>query len=209
MTTILFDLDGTLINTASIVLPAFKHTLEHFHVPVPDDRALLSTFGMPDDDIWKMLMPEADDDTRKTAFRHAESRITQAMFEHDILIPHTRDVLRGLLDRGHTLTTASNCGTGYLNAVLDSQDIRQFFTKPLCLELVGGSTKADILTEHFRSFEKEECVMVGDRSSDVQAAKTHGIRVIGCELGFGSAAELTDADIVVHDLRELLPIFTV
>lgn len=207
MTTILFDLDGTLINTTSIVLPAFKQTLTSFGQNIPDDRTLQSTFGMPDDDIWKMLMPTADEPTRKAAFHESEQAILAAMFRTDIMIPHAREVLDTLKDRGHTLTTASNCGAGYLNAVLDSQGLRALFTHPLCLGTVEGTVKADILQEHFKQIDKRQTVMVGDRSSDVEAARSHGIPVIGCSLGFGTSDELADADLIVYDLRDLLPLF--
>lgn len=207
MTTILFDLDGTLIDTTPQVLPAFRKTLAAFDVPIPADAVLRSTYGMPDDEIWAMLMPEASAARRKEAFHHAEAQSKAGMFEQDLLFPHVREVLSELVARGCVLTTASNCGQPYLDAVLDSQAIRPFFTHPLCLESVGGARKADILRTHFERFDKSSAVMIGDRASDIEAANEHGVPTIACTFGFGTPAELAGAIAHINDLRELLALF--
>ncbi|MCL6547969.1 MAG: HAD hydrolase-like protein, partial [Alicyclobacillus sp.] len=126
---------------------------------------------------------------------------------HDVLIPGAREVLTQLRSRGHTLTTASNCGQVYLDTVLDSQGLRALFTQPLCLQTVGGRVKADILAAHFQRFDRRDAVMVGDRASDIEAARAHGIPIIGCALGFGAEEELREADVIVHSLPELLDLF--
>jgi phosphoglycolate phosphatase len=207
MTTILFDLDGTLVDSTAIVLPVFKQTLQTFGRPAPDDAVLRRTFGMPDEEIWKMLMPDSDAETRKAAFEASERDVVAGMFKTDIMIANAREVLETLWSCGHTLTTASNCGNQYLAAVLDSQDIRRFFTAPLCLEAVHGTAKADILTTHFRQFDRCDTVMVGDRFSDVEAAHHHNVPVVGCLVGFGNQSELAEADFIISDLRELVPLF--
>ena len=208
MTTIIFDLDGTLIDTAPLVLPVFREILGEIPgAPNHSDNNLKKTFGMPEPEIWKFLLPAADSRQRYTAYKLAEQKIQEAMYNQDVLLPHARDVLSEFRKRGHRLTVASNCGTGYLEAVLDSQGIRALFTDPLCLESVNGTQKADILARHFLHVPPAEAVMVGDRSSDVEAAHAHHIPCIGCAFGFGPKQELLNADTIIHALPELLPIF--
>lgn len=206
MTTLIFDLDGTLIHTGKIVLPAFHQAIRHFpHIPLPSEAAIQSTFGLPDVQIWEILMPDASLEEREAAYKLSNTYIRKGLFKTDILLKHAREVLETLKKWGYTLTVASNCGTSYLNAVLDSQGIRPYFTRPLCLESVKGKKKADILTEHFLHFPKTAAYMIGDRQSDVEAAHAHGIPAIGCILGtnFGESHELDEADFLIHDLTEL------
>jgi phosphoglycolate phosphatase len=208
MATIIFDLDGTLINSAAIVLPAFRKTLENFPTaPAHTDETLRKTFGIPDKQIWEMLLPNATESERMEAYDLTERYIGDAMSHTSVLIPHAIEVLTELKAAGHTLTVASNCGVKYLNEVLDTQGLRKFFTEPLCLESVNGRVKADILAKHFERFSKEDAVMVGDRSSDVEAANAHGIPTVGCQFGFGDESEIAGAAVIIRDLRELLPLF--
>lgn len=208
--TLIFDLDGTLIDTSNLVLQVFASTISKFSGhPQPDETVMRSTFGHPDDVIWRMLLPGASDAERTDAYRLSSQEIEQGMKTVDVLIPDARETLTELKRRGYTLTIASNCAIPYLNAVLDSQAIRTLFTRPLCLESVSGKVKAEILAEHFKVFNPAESVMIGDRKSDMEAAEVHGIPAIGCQFGtsFGHENELAGASKVVHALPELLGLF--
>lgn len=44
---VLFDLDGTLINTTPLILESFRHTFVEFGLPVPSKEALVAGFGLP------------------------------------------------------------------------------------------------------------------------------------------------------------------
>ena len=210
MNTLIFDLDGTLIHTAKLVLPAFHRAIRCFpQYPLPSERMMLGTFGMPDDEIWETLMPTATPDERAAAHRLCDEFIREDLFRHDVLLPDARDVLTALRDRGHTLTIASNCGVAYLDAVLDSQGIRPLFDRPLCLQSVNGRRKADILTAHFQHFPRMSAVMIGDRKTDIEAAQAHGIPAIGCDFhaGFGENHELAGAAHIIQSLGELLDMY--
>ncbi|QQE80221.1 HAD family hydrolase [Alicyclobacillus sp. SO9] len=205
MMTIIFDLDGTLVDSAAIVFPLFREVIRHFpNHPQPDDETLRKTFGNPDTVIWEMLLPSASQEEREEAFALYEEIVQKRFGSHDILIPGVREVLDELFAQGHTLTIASNCGLDYLNSVLDTFDLRRYVTAPLCLESVAGTKKADILRQHFTRFAKQNAVMVGDRHTDIEAADEFGIPTIGCRFGFGTQEELAGAASVIRHPSELL-----
>ncbi len=167
------------------------------------DEDMRKTYGLPDEEIWETLLPLATPDERHEAFELCEQMVQERITTQDLLYPHAREILADLKEKGYTLTTASNCGVGYLELVLDTQQLRPYFTAPLCLESVHGRKKADILAEHFRHFDKSSAIMVGDRHTDIEAADAFGVPTIGCAYGFGNPAELTGARAVIHSLREL------
>lgn len=207
---LIFDLDGTLVHSGSLVLPAFRRAIAHFpDCAMPTEATMLRTFGLPDHEIWQVLMPTATDEDRRVAHDLCDEYVQTSLLQHDIMYPHAREVLAELHARGYTLTTASNCGNAYLNDILDSQQIRSLFTQPECLESVNGRVKADILSAHFTRFAKTDAIMIGDRSSDIEAARIHGIPSIGCDFkdGFAEANELRDATQIIHSLLELLDLF--
>jgi phosphoglycolate phosphatase len=208
MAIIIFDLDGTLIDTAELVIPAYREAIRHFaNQPTLSNEQLKMTFGLPDAEIWNIIMPHATASERRQAYALTGQVIVERMRDTNVLLPHALDVLAELKARQHTLTIASNCGLDYLYAALDTQGIGEFMTHPLCLESVHGMHKADILSEHFSHFDKSQSVMVGDRDSDVKAAKAHGIPAIGCAYGFGDLGEIKNADVQIYALTDLLPLF--
>lgn len=56
---VLFDLDGTLINTTPLILQSFRHTFVEFGLPVPSKEALVAGFGLPLRTAAKAYMPES------------------------------------------------------------------------------------------------------------------------------------------------------
>ncbi|RIV26683.1 HAD family hydrolase [Alicyclobacillaceae bacterium I2511] len=207
MTTLLFDLDGTLIDTSSVVLPAFTATLKFLGTKIPDTEVLRATFGVPDEEIWKQLLPEGDKALRQVAYVRAQAEICAGIRRTRVLLPETLTVLQKLYLRGHTLSVASNCSSAYLEAVVSSQGLGPLLTHPLCLESVGGHCKADILAAHQAYFGTDPLVMVGDRLSDVEAAKATGLPVVGCAFGFGNPQEVAGANVVIHRLSQLLDLY--
>lgn len=208
MSTLIFDLDGTLIDTTAIFIPAVRSTLEAFDTSSqPSDDTIRKTYGLTDVEFWDTLLPSATDAERVKASELRNSYVERSVAGTNLLLPHAREVLQELKARGHRLTVASNCGITYLTSVLGSQGIADLFTQPLCIESVQGRVKADILSAHFESFAKEDAYMIGDRASDVEAAHAHAIPAVGCCFGFGNDEELVAADYTIHSLLELLEMF--
>ncbi|MCL6632682.1 MAG: haloacid dehalogenase-like hydrolase [Alicyclobacillus herbarius] len=131
---------------------------------------------------------------------------SESQAQASLLMPGARQVLETLRERGHTLTIASNCGQAYLDWLLDAEGLRDLFVHPLCLESVRGRTKADTLAAHIARFGRSGMVMIGDRPSDIRAAKAHNLDSVGCAFTL-SAADLRGATYIIHALTELLDLF--
>lgn len=205
---LIFDIDGTLVDSGRITIRTVREVVSRFaHLRLPSDREILGTFGLSEAEMWRRLMPEGSPQERRRGSALYDELIVQRLHEEKVLLPHAAEVLEELHSRGYRMTTASNCDAPYLNAVLDSQDIRRFFHNPLCLGLVGGTVKADILQVHLSGNPVPQAYMIGDRASDMEAAAAHGIPAVGCDFGFGGAEELRGASRIIHALPELLELF--
>ena len=77
---VLFDLDGTLVNTTPLILESFRHTFKQFGMPVPSDSELVAGFGLPMRTAVTAYMPDEMADEFCDAYR------TYQRTRHDELI---------------------------------------------------------------------------------------------------------------------------
>ena len=208
MSVLLFDLDGTLVETTKLSIPIMQAEIKKYaHLSVPDQKKIQSAFGLPYKEFWELLTPHATEQEVRMISQCWEQKLLEIIQTENVLLPYAKEVLTELKRRGHILSTASNCSTAYLNAILESQHIKDFFYEPLCIEKVGGQKKKDILLAHFQHMEKTDAFMIGDRSSDIEAAREHRIPAVACHFGFASEGELDGADYHIYSLKDLLELF--
>lgn len=203
MKTVIFDVDGVLVDSSALtiqIISGLLKTLER--CPGSQPERICETFGMSITDMWNYLMPGCTWSEQKKMSDAYDEQIVEALKDVSVLLPGVRKVLTQLRDAGYRLTVASNCGIRYMDAVLDSQNIREFFVCPQCLQSVHGTEKADILKWHLREH-SGTFVMAGDRRSDVQAAHKAGIPCIGVRSAFGSKSELEEADMWIQNVEQL------
>jgi len=205
MALLIFDLDGTLVDSTDYLTEALHLSIEDMpHVEDPSRELVQSAFGLTGGDFWAKVVPQATPQEVTMIRSRRRTFLDQLVKGNDLLFPGVRETLAALKEQGHTLTTASNCGTHYLDMILDTQEIRQYFTNPICLGTINGEKKADILTEHFKQFSKENAYMIGDRSSDIEAARAHDIKAVICTYGFGNEEEWEKADYKIGSSLEVL-----
>ena len=66
--TILFDFDGTLVDSAPGIVKTMQQTFRRMGVAVPDEDAMRATIGLPLDKALQMLAGLSDDDTRTATY---------------------------------------------------------------------------------------------------------------------------------------------
>ncbi|OAN16135.1 HAD family hydrolase [Exiguobacterium undae] len=205
MAVILFDIDGTLIDSTNQMTEAIHLAMEDMpHLVKPSKASVQSSYGLAGNAFWRKAIPDASENDIKEIRRKRHHHLEQTMQNQDVLFDGIRELLEQLTNQGHIVSTASNCGVHYLNLVLDSQNIRSYFTSPKCLESVNGKQKADILAAHREEFGEVDYLMVGDRSSDVEAARLQNMPVAICCFGFGTEQEWKTADHQLETPLDLL-----
>jgi phosphoglycolate phosphatase len=210
---ILFDIDGTLFQTEKVALPAFRKTFDElrenglFQGDTPEDGKLTSVFGMTIPEVWETLLPDTDIKLRDRAnemFAHWELYLMQE--GEGALYPGVKEALQALHDQNIKLYTCSNGEKRYVETVLDTQRIHHYFTKLYSAGEYKTEKKeelvARILQDHHLS--PDITVMVGDRQSDITAAKKNNLPAIGCKFGFADPGELKEADIRIDHFDQLL-----
>ncbi|MFB6367155.1 HAD family hydrolase [Paenibacillus elgii] len=209
----IFDLDGTLFQTETLLLPAYHATFEQlraeglFQGETPDEKHILSGLGMLLEHIWQLVMPDVD----VTVHRRADELLLKLQVEgmargEGKLYDGVADTLRELRRRGVRLFIASNGLEAYVKGVIRHQGLEPLFE-------VGGlysageyatRSKVDLVRQLLDKHGIANAWMVGDRSSDVEAGHANGLFVVGCDYaGFRKEGELDQADVRIADFRDL------
>jgi phosphoglycolate phosphatase len=204
---VLFDLDGTIVDSEAEITRSLAHTFSTMGVPVPDAETLRSYVGPPLLDSLRMTggFTDADAWEALNVYRdHYDLHLLSSP-----VFPGVAGVLQRLQAAGMPVALATSKPESMARAVLEHNDLAKYFT------VVAGasedeerSTKADVVREALHRLaahgvDTADAVMVGDRAYDTHGALANGVPTILVEWGYGSPAEAGDAYAVVHSADQL------
>jgi len=217
--TLLFDMDGTLLDSTAAVVDAVAAGLvrayaEHGLSPVASDRGLIARcMGL----ATHIYFEQAFDSTTVPDGLRAEFALSYARFtaEEEVAViarGETRlyegvaEVLTALQNRGHTLMLFSNAGDTYFDAIVQGHGLSRWFSRTLCVEQARRNGLAADKNEMVGLMidDPAQTVVVGDRVHDIDAGRHAGARTVGCLYGFGDPAEFEAADWTIATPLDLL-----
>ena len=209
---IIFDFDGTLCDTRSNIITAFRATMEHLGLDMRDEETCGATIGLTLRDGFKSMYPEFDDakidycvETYRQIFAERRKELMPDLF------PGVKETLEALRKRGYRMTIATSRLTDSLMLFMRHHGIDHYF------EYAVGS---DSVTHHkphpepalktlaALNIAPSEAIMVGDMPVDIAMAHNAGIRAIGVDYGNATREELeaAEADWIVDDITKILSI---
>ncbi|MEO8756464.1 MAG: HAD-IA family hydrolase [Devosia sp.] len=209
MRLVIFDLDGTLIDSEALIVATVGDAFRALNEPVPTDAAIRSISGITARDAMSILAPAAGPErieeiveSYRTTYRSRAGTAAEPLFDGALA------ALDRLQAQPETILAVAT-GKGYRGAVtlLERHGLIERFNsiqtpdhnrgKPDPQMLDTAMTKAGI--------GREASVMIGDTVHDMRMAKAGGIKAIGVAWGYHEPAELTraGADVVIGRFDEL------
>ncbi len=215
---ILFDLDGTLIETAPEIADAVNDTLVQFGLHAVTQTQVNDWIGHG----TRELLISALADRRHTTtdvVRHSPdfSTIEAAFAGHyqqrcgtrSHLYPHVRETLQVLRDAGVKLAVVTNKEARYTQTVLDAHQLAPMFHRvisgdSLLVKKPNPAAVHDCLKRF--NVKAERALFVGDSSIDVATARNAGVSVWALPYGYnmGEPIEASNPDRVIADFSALL-----
>lgn len=191
----LFDLDGTLTDSAEGIFNSVAYALEKMQQPVLPRKVLQQFLGPPLVQSFAQFCafsPEQAD--QAVAFYRVYFK-EHGMWENCVY-PGVEDLLRALRCRGNRLAVATSKPEPFARQILKRFGLAGYFE-----EIAGASmdnarsAKADVIRYALDALRVSpgQAVMVGDRKHDVLGAAACGVDCVGVLYGYGSEAELREA----------------
>lgn len=201
-TLLLFDLDGTLWDSAGPVAESWNEVFRREAPGLPpltvDD--IHSVMGMTMKEISRAIYADVSLDRRDEIFDECCTYEVEYLYTHcGTLYPDFRSAMETLRAMGYELAVVSNCQQGYIDAFLASSGARALF---LDYEEWGRTClpKGENIRLVMARNGYSRGVYIGDTKKDQEAAVLAGIPFIHAAYGFGTADK---PDGVIHSLAEL------
>jgi len=206
---ILFDLDGTIVDSAPGITATLAYTFERLGLPIPAPAELLRWVGPPILDSFRDLAGFDTEQSFRALEIYREKYLAEGVYDAS-LYPGVAEVLHAIHAAGIPLSLATSKPETPARAILEHFHLIEPFD-----ELTGASddevrsAKKDVVEEALRRLEAggadlASTVLVGDRHHDVEGAAHHGVPTIFVTWGYGSAAEAAGAITVVDTPEQLL-----
>lgn len=206
-----FDIDGTIFDAGEILLTAIeqgsdklKNLRPELNISTPTMQQITSTLGYPLPEIFRMLYPELDSEGRRLyAEIWTENLVSLILARKGILIDGAERIIPQLHAEGFTMLVASNGAREYVEAVLAAYNLKKYFSEPFLYAADGYGTKSGIVKEYMKVLEPGTFIMIGDRITDLDAARDNSIPFIGCAFGHAGIEEIGGEKYIVHGLDEV------
>jgi HAD superfamily hydrolase (TIGR01509 family) len=209
---VLFDLDGTLVDTNDMHVRAWHAALREHGYHVAADRIAVEVGKGGDQLVPDVLGEQAERDAGE-ALRHTQGEVFRKLAEHEgvLAMPGAKQLLAAIRERGLALALATSSKSDMLEVVERASGVAW---RSLVDETIGADDAArskpapDIVraaTERL-AMGPAECAMFGDSPWDAHAAKRAGVTLIGLRCGGNAERVLlrAGARVVYQDPADVL-----
>lgn len=203
---VLFDLDGTLIDTIELILCSMRHATNDVLGESPADDVLLHNVGVPLRVQMEEFAPEHVD-ALLTSYRKHNGEV------HDLLVeeyPGTEEALRAMASRGYRMGVVTSKSVAVAHRGLDLFGLGGFF------ETLVGYEDTDIhkpepapllLAAERMGVEINRCLYVGDSPHDINAGRAAGAVTVAALWGpFRERVQESGPDYAIERLTQLTQI---
>lgn len=203
---ILFDLDGTLLDTSRGVLKSIDYTINELGLAPLTEEKKRTFIGPPIQNSFRNTYGLDDEMTARAAATFRNVYKDKFLLEAD---PYDGmyDFLKELRANGIKTAVATYKREDYTLRLLDALDISRYFDIIKGSDMEGKLTKADIVQYCVDglSADKHDIVLIGDSVNDETGAQARGVDFIGVTFGFGykTKDDVKNTVFVADTVREL------
>ena len=212
---LLFDLDGTLIDSFDGVSRSYAYALDKMGIPLSDPRALRRVIGPPLSESFREYYGLTGERNAEAIAHYREYYLKHNAVLACTLYDGVADALRRLRQLGYRISLATSKPLRMAMLILEKKGLLELF------DFVGGaddsvgrSEKSDVIRYVLSSLEgasASSSLMIGDRKYDTLGAASLGIDTLGVLWGFGDSTELleTGAVALAESPDELVSILSI
>jgi HAD superfamily hydrolase (TIGR01549 family) len=206
---IIFDLDGTLIDSKSAIVSSVNLMLKQLGLPKLSAPKIVSYIGHGVKQLVRDSLGLRANELFEQAYKIYWKNLTSGVERESRLFPGVKPVLSHFKDK--QLVVVSNSAEEVIRSVLKKRGIQEYFTAvfggddEMCLKPSACQIECALET---LKIERRRCMMVGDMAIDVLAGKAAGVFTCGVTYGIGKKGDIKRAgpDFMIDDIKKLIKI---
>ena len=206
---LLFDLDGTLTDSAPGILSSVRYSLQKMKRPIPDGAVLGKFLGPPLLSSYAEHCGMTKSEALCALELYREYFTDRGMFENSLYDGIT-DALTKLKNSGKKLVIATSKPEPFARTIAEHFKISGYFDAIVGATMDEKRTaKKDVVGYILETLNipESKAVMIGDRKGDIDGGHACGVKAIGVLYGYGDRDELKDADALAGSPEELCGLF--
>ena len=219
---IIFDFDGTIGDSQSLIVKTLQDTMRARKLEVKSDEACAKTIGLRLDEAFVSLFGMSAEEGLECAATYREIFLDNKKTMIVQPFPHVIETLRELHHRGYILGMASSrnhCSLdGYVkqmqledifSSIVAGDDVEHVKPAPDMVFMALGEMKGmknPVTSAEAGDVEDmlDEVLVVGDMTFDVDMAHNAGCKACAVTYGNGTREQLASAEFIIDDFAELL-----
>lgn len=219
---IIFDFDGTIGDSQSLIVKTLQDTMRARKLEVKSDEACAKTIGLRLDEAFVALYGMSDEEGLACAATYREIFLENKQTMIVKPFPHVIETLRELHHRGFVLGMASSRNHCSLDGYVKQMQLEDIFSSIVAGDDVEHVKPApDMVFKALREMKGmknpvtsaeagdvedmlDEVLVVGDMTFDVDMAHNAGCKACAVTYGNGTREQLASAEFIIDDFAELL-----
>jgi phosphoglycolate phosphatase len=204
---VVFDLDGTLVNSLPDLAAAINYMRHSFGLEPLDEPAVQKCIGDGIKNLVRRAVAGAEVDFDE-ALPRMKNFYAEHLLDQTCLFPGVADTMKTLGKRGMKIAVVTNKNYAETMAIL-----RGLAIDGLCDDIIGGDSgfplkpepDSLICLQKKYAVDKSECWMIGDHHTDLESGRRAGFKRIFCKYGFGCMQD-EKPDHLVENFAEIINI---
>jgi phosphoglycolate phosphatase len=207
---LVFDWDGTLIDSANTIVACIQAACRDLGLPVPDDARASHVIGLGLRDALSHAIPGLAESEYGRVVEHYRRHFL-ARDPEIPLFSGTEAMLAGLRERGHILAVATGKSRAGLARALENTGLRKLFASSRCADECSPKPAPDMLRELMVELDvrSTSTLMIGDTVHDLKMAANAGVDAVAVSYGAHPRPELVVLEPLacvdsIHELTQWL-----
>ncbi|MDA9018752.1 HAD family phosphatase [Flavobacteriaceae bacterium] len=205
---VIFDMDGVIVNSEPLHHLAYKKMFEEFKLDV--SNSLYESFtGQSTYSICEQLCEIFDLKVDANALVLSKRKHFKIIFENDSsfeMIDGAMSLIKDYFENNLTLVLASSASMTNIERIFKKFDLNKFFKAKISgADLKESKPNPEIFIKaaQLAGFKKEECIVIEDSTSGINAAKSAQIYCVGYDSLNSKNQNYDKADLVINDFNEI------